>query len=163
MRRVPTILAGLLLVAALSLPSLALAKGSTAPPGNSGVTEYQETIPSVGGGKPTNQGGGGGGHLSKRAQRALAAQGAAGAGAARLAAATAPEASGGQSSVGASASGSGGSGEPSGGGSGTGALNALGGAASGAGPGGMGIVLPIILASVATLGAAVALRRRRAV
>jgi hypothetical protein len=54
----------------LALPAAAFAggKGTVAPPGNSGVSQYVEDVPTVKGGKPTNtivvnhNGGGGSGH-----------------------------------------------------------------------------------------------------
>src|SRR5437764_366963 len=53
------------LVAALAFPAAAAARGHTiAPPGDSGVQQYVETIPTAHGGKPTSglHGGGSGHH-----------------------------------------------------------------------------------------------------
>ena len=75
-----------------------------APPGSSGVSQYDETIPTAGGSRPTNtvhpvgggslgSGGGGsagGGAVAPSTQRALTARGPAGVAAAALAQATAP-------------------------------------------------------------------------
>ena len=58
----------LALIAVLALPAAAAAKGSTttiAPPGNSGVSQYVETVPTAHGGQPTSsvhRGGAGSGH-----------------------------------------------------------------------------------------------------
>ena len=58
----------LALIAVLALPASAAAKGGTttiAPPGNSGVSQYVETVPTAHGGQPTSsvhKGGGGSGH-----------------------------------------------------------------------------------------------------
>lgn len=88
------------------LAPIAHAKDRTiAPPGNSGVQQYVESVPTASGGRPTgtlqgvggpggghNGGGhtGGGGSITPSSQSRLAAQGAAGADAAALARATAP-------------------------------------------------------------------------
>lgn len=106
----------LALIAVLVLPASAAARGGTrtiAPPGNSGVSQYVETIPTAHGGRPTSsvhkggsgsahsQGGGGsgtsggggsagGGTISSSTQRALDSQGAAGRAAAAFIQATAP-------------------------------------------------------------------------
>ena len=105
----------LALIAVLAVPASAAAKGDTttiAPPGNSGVSQYVETVPTAHGGQPTssvhNHGGGsgnargnGGGPggsggsgsgsaISPSTQRAIASQGATGAAAAAFIQATAP-------------------------------------------------------------------------
>jgi hypothetical protein len=103
-----------IVVAMAVLASAAVAKNKTvAPPGNSGVSQYVESIPTAQGNKPsstvhsgggthhgggtgggttggTGGGSGGGGSISASTQHQLAAHGAAGAQAAALAAATAP-------------------------------------------------------------------------
>jgi hypothetical protein len=98
------------LTVALAVPSLAQARVHTiAPPGNSGVGQYVETVPTADGGQPTStvhhsggaggsEGGGGtgggpgftGGAIAASTQRALAKQGATGAATAAVAEATAP-------------------------------------------------------------------------
>jgi hypothetical protein len=102
------------LVAVLAFPAAAAAKGHShtiAPPGDSGVQQYVETIPTAHGGQPSNQvhhhggsggatgttggggsagGTGGGSSISPATQQALASQGTAGQAAAALALATAP-------------------------------------------------------------------------
>jgi hypothetical protein len=67
-------------VVALVLPGSALA-AQCAPPGNSGVSQYAETIPGAGCNQaPGNHhhGGGGGGHMPSGTSRTLASQGGAG-------------------------------------------------------------------------------------
>lgn len=98
------------LAIALAAPSWAQARVHTiAPPGNSGVGQYVETLPTAGGGQPTStvhsggaggpvgRGGSGGGPgawaggaVASSTQRALARQGSVGAATAALAQATAP-------------------------------------------------------------------------
>ncbi len=100
------------LVLALAVPASAQARVHTiAPPGNAGVGQYLETVPTAGGGQPTNtvhpaagaltgSGGprdpgsgasaGGSGAVPPSTQRALARHGATGAAAASLAQVTAP-------------------------------------------------------------------------
>src|SRR5215216_5236743 len=98
MRRVSFLLAMALV---LALPSVALAgRGhhhGNVPPGNSGIGQYQETVPGAGGnhtppGGGNSGGGGGGGQdaISPATSQALASQGAAGTATANLANATAP-------------------------------------------------------------------------
>jgi hypothetical protein len=107
-------------VAALALPNGALA-AKCAPPGNSGVDEYAETVPGVSCSHPSAGPGSGGGHgqnLSPATGRELSAQGPAGAAVARLVSSTAPSsggnsASGSSASGGSTTSGSGGSGSAS--------------------------------------------------
>ena len=107
MRRVAIALALL-----LALPASAEASKTIAPPGNSGVGQYVETVPTAGGGRPTSTvhpgggavghpggpggtssggGAGGGSAITPSTQHALAAQGPAGVAAAALAEATAPQ------------------------------------------------------------------------
>lgn len=161
-----------LLAAGLLLP--AGASGQTAPPGNSGIDEYLETLPGPGGDVPTSppaglpaDGGGGpsgGGSaasppdppqlLGRRTARRFAEAGPAGRRAARLAAKTAirrePVAPGSS---------------PPAGGDGKGGLAALASeafSAGGAGSGGsMGLLLPLILIATLLAGGAFVLERRR--
>ena len=81
----------LLLALALAAPAAAQ-RGTLAPPGNSGVDEYKETIPTSRGNRPTDSlpGGGGGGGLNQGAQRSLDRLGAGGQTVADLAKRTAP-------------------------------------------------------------------------
>jgi len=161
---VKTLAAGVLI--ALLLPASAVARTRTvAPPGNSGVSQYLETIPTAKGGRPTgtiHQGTGGSGTLSPAIQRAFARQGAAGRSAAALANATVPVSAHSQSgrSTGARAvasqppaasSGSGGSPASS-------LAKALTGSSGG---GGLGTLLPVILVVCAIGGGVLALLRRR--
>src|SRR5215216_5554545 len=119
MRRVCFLIAT---AAALAFPSFALAghghhHGGNVPPGNSGIGQYQETVPGAGGNHPTSHGGGGGSGngggggaqpaISPATAQALAAQGSAGQATANLANATAPQ-------NGAGARGSGANGQPGG-------------------------------------------------
>jgi hypothetical protein len=168
------------LVVALVLPTGAAARsGTVAPPGNSGISQYLETIPTVGGGRPTNtvtpRGGGGaggsggagrsagagpsggaggaGGAVSAATRRVLARQGSDGRAAAALAGATAPADAG----AGVGSGSESGEGRGVGGSSPTAAvLDALTGSGGGLGP-----VLPIILVATGFGAAAVALRRHR--
>ena len=155
---------GLLL--SLVLPASALATTKTiAPPGNSGVSQYQEDVPTAKGNRPSNTivpsggthgGGGSGGNVSSSTLRAFDKQGSAGRKAAALAEATAPTAptrtrptngtgvtqSSGSSPV-------------------TSLVKALTGSSSNGG--GLGPLLPIILiASLLGAGALALMRRRRA-
>jgi hypothetical protein len=86
-----TVLGFLLLALALAAPAAAQ-RGTLAPPGNSGVDEYKETIPTSRGNRPTDSlpGGGGGGGLNQGAQRSLDRLGADGQTVADLAKRTAP-------------------------------------------------------------------------
>ncbi|MCA1690470.1 MAG: hypothetical protein LC720_08620 [Actinobacteria bacterium] len=86
------VLAGLLLLAALALGAPARA-ASIAPPGNSAVNQYFETVPTASGNQPPSVSTGLGSHgpaVSPATQRALAAQGADGLAAAAVATAGAP-------------------------------------------------------------------------
>jgi hypothetical protein len=144
-------------LAALAFPASSMA-AQVAPPGNSGVSEYRESIPSAGGNTPTSggkHGNHGGAPLSRHAQRALRAQGPSGLAAARLAAATAPagsppadaKASQGHSTAGSSSGGSG-------------PINVLKHAAGGSDDGGMGPALPLLLGGSAAGALLFTLRRR---
>jgi len=147
-----------------------------APPGNSGVGQYLETVPTAGGAQPSNTvhpsvgavggagkppggsagatGSPGAGAISSSTQRALAGQGPTGAAAAALARATAPAPTG-PAGHGATSAVSGGGASPA-----ASVLKSLTGSSSGSG---LGPLLPSLLI-VSLLGAAVLalLRRRRA-
>jgi hypothetical protein len=152
---------GLLVLVLLVLPASALAKLRTiAPPGNSGVSQYQEDVPTAKGNRPTDTivpgggshgGGSSGGTISTSTLRALDKQGSAGRKAAVLAEATAPGSARPAKSGGANiAPGS----SPV-----SSVVKALTGSSS---SGGLGPLLPIILI-VSLLGAAaLAILRRRA-
>jgi len=180
----------LALIAVLALPASAAAKGGTqtiAPPGNSGVSQYVETVPTAHGGQPTSsvhRGGGGSGHaqggggsptsgggpggtgaISSSTQRALDSQGSTGRAAAAFIQSTAP------SGVRASAQGHGHRGTDASNGS-----NAAASQSDGSPPassvfhaltgsttsGGLGPILPIILiASLLAVSVLAILRRRR--
>jgi hypothetical protein len=170
------------LAVALAAPSLAQARvHKIAPPGNSGVGQYVETVPTADGGQPTNTvhpggvggsggrggtgrgaGSTGGGVIGSSTQRALAKQGPTGDATAALAQATAPRAA-----RPASASGHGratASGSPTSAGQGsspsTSVLKALTGSSSG---GGLGPLLPIaLIGSVLAAALLTLVRRRRA-
>jgi len=181
----------LALIALLALPASAVAKGGTetiAPPGNSGVSQYLETIPTAHGGQPTStvhRGGGhsvaggggngssggspgGGSSVSSSTQRALDSQGSAGRTAAAFILATAP--SGTRSSnqghgSGATNGSTGKSSSPaapeeSGASPASSVFHALTGSTSN---GGLGSLLPVILIAslLAISTAALILRRRR--
>jgi hypothetical protein len=156
------------LLVSLVLPASAVAaKVTIAPPGNSGVSQYQEDVPTAKGNQPSSSiapgGGGGGGTkgpgassgLSSSTLRALDNQGSAGRKAAALAEATAPGAghparppaskiTGGSQDSGSSPISS--------------VVKALTGSSS---SGGLGPLLPIILLASLFGAAALALLRRR--
>jgi hypothetical protein len=158
------------LLVSLVLPASAMAaKVTIAPPGNSGVSQYQEDVPTAKGNQPSSTiapgggGGGGGGTkgpgassgLSSSTLRALDNQGSAGRKAAALAEATAPGAghparppankiTGGSQDSGSSPISS--------------VVKALTGSSS---SGGLGPLLPIILLASLFGAAALALLRRR--
>jgi hypothetical protein len=156
---------------AVTFPSGAIA-ASCAPPGNSGVDQYFETVPGAGCNKsaiPGSGGGGQGGHgsgLSPSTSRQLASQGPAGRAVAQLVATTGPGAAGSSGATGKPGTkpGSAGNAIPSGNGSNpiSALLRPL---VHGTGAGGTGLLLPLIL--VATLAAALGaaawgvIRRRR--
>jgi hypothetical protein len=170
------LLVGVALVAALAAaPAQAKNCGThtVAPPGNSGVNQYVEHVPTACGDKPSNKvqggvGGGGGaggaggsgsgGGISASTARQLAKLGAAGQAAAAFAKATSPGHAGkngrGSASVSSASTGDSGSSPISS------LVRALTGSSSG---GGLGTFLPILLiASVIGLGGIALLRRRRA-
>jgi hypothetical protein len=147
---------------ALLVPAAASARARKyAPPGNSAISQYVESVPTAGGGRPSGtihtRGAAGSSALSPATQRAFSRQGADGKAAAALANATAPaarrNASAGQRQSPAASASSGGSANES-------PLDSLLRTATGASSrGGLGAWLPAILI-VATLGGgALALRR----
>ncbi|HEY1515331.1 MAG TPA: hypothetical protein VGF91_02855 [Solirubrobacteraceae bacterium] len=177
MRRVALVLA-----LALAAPSVAQASvQKIAPPGNSGVNQYLETVPTADGGQPTStvhpvgagvrgpggpggtaghSGSAGGGAIASSTQRALASQGPAGVAAAAVADATAPRSprlaahsrnAGANSSVSAPAGNEGSSAQTS-------VLKTLTGATSG---GGLGPLLPVALIGSVLAAAVLTLVRRR--
>jgi hypothetical protein len=93
MRKI-SIAIGIVLILSLASPAGA---AQVAPPGNSGVNQYSETLPGAGGDQPSSDPGGGGGagnrgsSLSPKAKRALEEQGPTGAAVAGLASRTAPQ------------------------------------------------------------------------
>ena len=167
------------IVLALAAPASAEARVHTiAPPGNSSVGQYVETVPTAGGGQPTNTvhptggavgrpggpggtpRGGAGGPISASTQHALAEQGPAGVAAAALAEATAPQISrspshardtGPSSSVSAASTGGGSS--PA-----TSVFKAVSGST---GEGGLGPLRPALLIGSVLAAAGLALMRRR--
>lgn len=163
--------------AALASPGAAIA-ASCAPPGNSGVDQYFETVPGAGcNGSAGGSGGGGhGGHgsgLSPSTSRQLASQGPAGRAVAQLVASTGPGA-GTSSANGGSSAGGAGRGKPGSSAVGTAVPSGRGSdpvsallrpLVHGTGSGGTGLLLPLILlaALAAALGAAGwgVVRRRR--
>jgi hypothetical protein len=172
------LLAGVALVLALATaPAQAKNCGShtVAPPGNSGVNQYVEHVPTACGDKPTNKVGGGaggaggsggpgsGGAIPASTASLLAKLGAAGRGAAAFAQATAPGhagRNGGTPSNGAGSSSVSGASTGAGSSPITSLVKALTGSSSG---GGLGTFLPILLiASAIGLGGIALLRRRRA-
>lgn len=168
------------LALALAVPSLAQARAhKIAPPGNSGVGQYVETVPTADGGQPTNTvhpggvggsagrggtGGGagstGGGAIANSTQRALAKQGAAGQATAALAEATAPRSTRPAAHSGDARPKSSGSPISAGEGSAPSAsvFKALTGSTSG---GGLGPLLPIVLIGSVLAAAVLSLVRRR--
>jgi hypothetical protein len=133
------------LLAALLFPVAAAAK--TVPPGNSGADQYSETLPGAGGNDKTNAGGSSGGSqddvLSATAQKNLDQLGGAGQATADLAEATAPQRQGtGQDKRQGDRKAT--DNDPSGS---SGFVDVLGQVAGNDDSGGMGIMLPLILAS----------------
>jgi hypothetical protein len=180
----------LALIAVLALPASAAARGGThtiAPPGNSGVSQYVETVPTAHGGQPTTSvhgrgsahpggsgggsgGAGGAGAISPSTERRIAAQGATGAAAAAFIQATAPSgthAAANADKAGTNAgtsNGVGASGAPLSQGEGASPASAVFHALTGsAASGGLGsVLLPIILvASLVVVSALAIVRRRR--
>jgi hypothetical protein len=145
----------LALVLALVPAPAALAQQKLAPPGNSAVDEYLETVPAAGGNQPST-GGGTPRTLNKDSREALAALGPDGKAALAAAEATAPAAPSGR------ADGAGGSAappEPAGGESVPGAIaRAVGGSGD---AGGMGVWLPLLLTVSAAGAIALGVARRR--
>jgi hypothetical protein len=142
-------------VLALAGPAPALAV-SVAPPGNSGVDEYLETVPTAGGNAPSSGAPSGGhGHLPAAVTKALAARGADGRATAALAAGTAP--SGPARSTPPAGLPARELREPSG----SSVPSAIARALGGEGAGGMGVWLPILLALSALGIGGVAVARRR--
>lgn len=161
----------------LVAPQVASAQGNTIPPGNSAISQYLESIPTAKGSQPstgihwkhgshssgTRPGGGGaggagggaggsngGGGVPSSTDRALAAKGPAGAADAAFASSTAPtSATGGK---GQKQTPSGGSVSPA-----ASVLKSLTGSSNG---GGLGPLLPIILAAALLAGTTLALKRR---
>jgi hypothetical protein len=174
MKRV--VLLALVMALCASVPAQARLR-TIAPPGNSGVGQYDETIPTAGGSRPTNTvhpvggtshgsggggaggstGTGGGGSISSSTQHALAAKGPVGAAAAALAKATAPSGPRRARSTAASGTGSsvptGSAGSPV-----STVIKAVTGSASSGGP---GPLLPVILVCSLLGATALALLRRR--
>jgi hypothetical protein len=142
----------------LALPAAAVAAPGTLPPGNSGANQYTETLPGAGGNEPTrgigDKGGAGARTPAKVLGQANAAElealGPEGRAVAQLAAATAPARSGGHAHEGG-ASGSGSSG----------VAQVLGQLTGTSGSGGMGLLLPLLIAMAIVAAAAYALGRRR--
>lgn len=149
-------------LAVLALPAPAPAQ-STAPPGNAGIDEYVETVPSATGNRATRDGNKGGGALTPAQRKALEALGEDGRVLAETVEATAPAKS-------RTTSGGGRDADPGASAPATVPPRASGGspveavveAASGGASGGMGLLLPIILGATAALAVAVAVGRRRA-
>jgi hypothetical protein len=126
----------------LALAAPAAAQGQIVPPGNSGVDQYQESVPGVGGNRPSGPNGGsaagtgaasGQSRISPKTAQSLDKLGPDGKGTAAVAAATAPGPSQGSRSSGSIGD---------------------------SGPG-MGVALPIILALALAGALAVVLMRRR--
>jgi hypothetical protein len=154
----------------LVFPAGAVA-ASCAPPGNSGVQQYLETVPGAGCNKPTSGSSGhhgGGGSLAPSTRRRLAGQGATGQAVERLVATTAPGATGSATGPTGGRRRTTGSPGPSksappaadaGSGAVGGALHPI---LTGASSGGLGVLLPVFLAgALAVITAAALLRRRR--
>jgi hypothetical protein len=162
-------------IAALSFPAAAVAV-VCAPPGDSGVDQYFETIPGSscnvappgfgGPGSTSSSGGTGNVHLAPSASRQLAAQGPAGQAVARFIASTAPPAATTSNSHHAHAEHGSAAGSQPGAPSpaapkaaGEGLIaGVLGPIVSGSAAGGVGVLLPIFLAAVLALGIATVVR-----
>lgn len=149
---------GLLALAALALPvASAAAASGRVPPGNSGANQYTETLPGAGGNKPTRDIGGEGGRtpakvLGHANAARLEALGPEGRAAAQLAAKSAPESIAGQPH------GEGGVSNPSGS---SGLSQVLGQLTGSSDSGGMGLLLPLLIAMTIVGAAAYGLGRRR--
>lgn len=181
----------LALLAALALPTTALAKSHTyVPPGNSGANQYVEVIPTAGGGTPSgglhhrtahSRAGQGAGAVAPSTLNALAGQGATGQQAAAVALATAPagvrgipssgthharahghgSTSGSNGSGGAGGSGSSGSSGTGAGASSSSPVTQLAHALTGSAAGGLGSMLPALLIAVALGMVGLVIMRRR--
>ena len=161
---------------ALCMAATGSALAATAPPGNSEVNQYAETLPGGGGQNTVNPpgsgpagGGGGGGNgggqsggapvIPPQTQRQLNRLGPDGRAAAAIAEANAPQLPPGVRAQGA---GGGNAGGGQGAGKGDNVVGAVTGALTGSDQGGMGAFLPIALFGIAGLGIGYALARRRA-
>lgn len=175
---------GLALAILLATPAWAQARvHAIAPPGNSGVSQYLETVPTAGGNQPTNTvhpraggvgaggsggpgstgGNGGSGavvHIAPSTQRALAEKGPDGVAAAALAQATAPRGGSSRAVAGGAAAASSAPATSTDDGSSPTAsvFKALTGSTGG---GGVGPLLPIVLIGSALAAAGLGLTRRR--
>jgi hypothetical protein len=89
-----TLMALVALALALASPALAQSPNTEAPPGNSAIDEYLETVPGAGGDSNPGPQGGDGGGATDAAQQKLARMGPDGRALARLVAATGPVAGG---------------------------------------------------------------------
>lgn len=169
-----------LVVLVLAVPAAAEAKCGTktlAPPGNSAVNQYVETVPTAKGGCPTSTipraGTHGSGAISPGTSHALSALGSNGRGAAAFADATGTaktdaakartsrghrRSSHGQAAPGGSSGGNGGNNSGNGGSPASAVIKTLSGSGGG---GGLGVLLPIILAALAIGAAGIAVTRRR--
>jgi hypothetical protein len=158
-------LAGTLLLL-IALPATAAAKSgcghhTVTPQGNSEAEQYSETIPGPCGNQPANPGGSGGSSnaVPPATLQQLQSQGAAGQNAAALAQAGAP-AGGAKHGAGGGQGAAADNGQSSGGGAVSGIKDAFGGDSGG---GGMGLLLPLILAGTLLAGVTYwVMRRRRA-
>ena len=152
----------------LSLPAGAAA-GICAPPGNSEINQYVEVVPGVGCNRPTSgpgsgNSGHGGGHLSAGTSRQLAAAGGAGRAVQQLVASSGTGSSGGRhlGSRGASQMSPKQRSAVSTGATGRSPLSALlHPILTGSAPGGLGLLLPVLLACILALMVLAALLRRR--
>lgn len=158
---------------AIAVPA---AQAQNAPPGNSGIDEYVEAVPSTSGSKPTNQASGKDGKvLTSTQQKALEAQGPDGAAAAALAQrfgtpgtgkAHEQQSAGTKKDDGADKSTGGATGDDSNdsrgpGGSGSSVASSLSKAVlPGSDSGGLGPALPIILVAITAAGVGVVVLRR---
>ena len=155
--RAPVFICGVLI--SLSLPATALA--GVIPPGNSAADQYSETFPSAGGGETSSPPGSSNASpeksLGNQTAQDFAGAGPDGQAAADLAAATAPKQGNPQGSAADREAGK------SGGGSGeSGPLQVAQHAVGGSDSGGMGLLLPLILAAtVLGFGTVLAVRIRR--
>lgn len=152
-------IASALCAATLILGLAGVAQAKNVPPGLSGAEQYVETTPTATGGKPTSDGGGGGSNspgavIGQANADHLSALGADGAAAARLAAEGAPTNAGSRAAGGAAPAQSDSS--PSG------ARQVFGQLTGTSSSGGMGALLPLLIATGAIAATAFAIGRRRA-